>query len=153
MSAKDKRQKRTRIDAQPSSSKRVAQCLDCDILKRDEARPSWRFDLLSREPIFGLSTIDPDDWAEILGKLANLEGTPMGEIFNGSCGKTYTNPSGITNKQARERFSAEYEDRDAVHCLRFSGTGRLYGFRHGAVFEVLWWDPDHQIWESKLKHT
>lgn len=32
-------------------------------------------------------------------------------------------------------------------------TRRLYGFLLGHVFHVVWWDPDHEIWPSKLKHT
>ncbi len=34
-----------------------------------------------------------------------------------------------------------------------SGERWLYGFLHDNVFHVIWWDPHHEIFPSKLKKT
>ena len=30
---------------------------------------------------------------------------------------------------------------------------QLYGFLVDNVFHMLWWDPEHEIWPSRKKHT
>jgi hypothetical protein len=37
--------------------------------------------------------------------------------------------------------------------LRLGGEPRLYGFVDENIFHVVFWDPDHEIWPSVLKHT
>ncbi|MDQ1010386.1 hypothetical protein QFZ82_004871 [Streptomyces sp. V4I23] len=45
-----------------------------------------------------------------------------------------------------------FGDRTEIQRLRFTGKQRLYGFLVGNVF-VLWWDPEHEVYPSPLKHT
>lgn len=45
------------------------------------------------------------------------------------------------------------DELDKVCRLRLSGKARLYGALQGNVFYVLWWDPDHQVFPSRKKHT
>ncbi|HMH92267.1 MAG TPA: hypothetical protein VK586_14425 [Streptosporangiaceae bacterium] len=40
-----------------------------------------------------------------------------------------------------------------ISVIRFAGEPRLYGFRDRNVFHVVWWDPRHEIWPSRKKHT
>jgi hypothetical protein len=44
-------------------------------------------------------------------------------------------------------------DRTKIWCLRLQGAPRLYGFLVGHVFHIVWWDPDHEIWPSRLRNT
>ncbi|MEU2128489.1 hypothetical protein [Streptomyces sp. NPDC018352] len=46
-----------------------------------------------------------------------------------------------------------FDDALKIQRLRFTGTQRLYGFLNGNIFHVLWWDPLHEVYPSKLKHT
>ncbi|MEV5686564.1 hypothetical protein AB0L68_25685 [Streptomyces sp. NPDC052164] len=46
-----------------------------------------------------------------------------------------------------------FGDATRIQRLEFTGTQRLYGFPVGNVFHVLWWDPSHEVYPSKLKPT
>lgn len=37
---------------------------------------------------------------------------------------------------------------DEIFRFRLSGEKRLYGFRKGRVFHVVWWDQDHQVYPT-----
>jgi len=64
------------------------------------------------------------------------------------------NIADLPNADARQGLEElEYDDRDKISRLRITGEQRLYGFREGARFYVLWWDPHHEIWPSKLRNT
>jgi hypothetical protein len=36
-----------------------------------------------------------------------------------------------------------------IFRFRLSGEKRLWGFRSGDVFHVLWWDPDHAVYPTE----
>lgn len=44
-------------------------------------------------------------------------------------------------------------DETNISRLRINGEQRLYGFRRDPKFYVVFWDPEHKIWPSTLKHT
>lgn len=116
---------------------------------------AWRFELIYGEPCFGWDTLTADDQNLLHKSLAKFEGMTIGELFNnsGHPGKTYGSPHAIPNLAARRRLLKHYEDEDAIHRLQCDGKHRIFGFRRGNVFLVLWWDPNHDIWPSKKKHT
>ena len=73
----------------------------------------------------------------------------VNEAFNGGHpGKDY-DIEGIPNTEARQRLHAiGMADQTRISRLRLGGTQRLYGFLHGNVFHIVWWDPGHEIWPS-----
>jgi len=42
---------------------------------------------------------------------------------------------------------------ETLVSLRIMGAVRIWGIRVHNCFKVLWWDPEHKIFPSKLKHT
>ena len=111
---------------------------------------AWRFELISREPCYGWDTLPADDHKLLNEHLAQFESMTIGQLFNNSgrpC-KTYTNPHDIPDGLARKRFLEQYDDQDEIHRLRCGGIKRIYGFRQGNIFMILWWDPRHEIWPS-----
>jgi hypothetical protein len=42
---------------------------------------------------------------------------------------------------------------DTMFRFRLSGEQRLWGFRNGHVFHVVWWDPDHKVYPTEKSHT
>lgn len=147
---KGPKSKQVRLGSEPSAHKHVpASCKDCDLIGASSF-PAWRFELLMREQQFGWGSISTEAWDHIAEKLCEFETMTIAELAaNGHPLKTYTNPHKIPNADARKRFKFEYSDRDEVHRFRLSGAARLYGFRKGNVFELLWWDPQHQIWPTE----
>lgn len=55
--------------------------------------------------------------------------------------------SDLMKRQLTERFG------DSIFRFRFGGEQRLWGFRSGATFHVVWWDPDHEVCKNEKRHT
>lgn len=55
--------------------------------------------------------------------------------------------------EARQRLAVLQLDRELEDAklfrFRVGGTERLWGFRRGGCFYVLWWDPDHQVYPTE----
>ncbi len=89
----------------------------------------------------------------IFKRLADLESMTWTAIQS----KTGSHVVGIQGiiKEARDRiiFLKKEEWADNLCSLRMSGKERLWGFLRSGVFHVLWWDPEHQVYPSKKKHT
>jgi len=96
-----------------------------------------------------------EDLCGLMKRLAQLETMTVGEAFPGGGypGKEY-DVEKIPTAAARERLDAiGLADMTKISVFRLGGELRLYGFRYGNVFHVVWWDPEHVIWPSQLKHT
>ncbi|MFM2198533.1 MAG: hypothetical protein RLZZ505_1965 [Verrucomicrobiota bacterium] len=114
-------------------------------------------------PLWRLSSIDWDSpWCpskcvdqgirEIHSWMANLEGMPWVQIL--SNGSHVVGTDGII-PEARKRIIAlgKAEWQDHLCSLRKTGKQRLWGFLRAGIFHVLWWDPEHEVYESKKKNT
>ncbi|MCP3798480.1 hypothetical protein NLX83_04325 [Allokutzneria sp. A3M-2-11 16] len=102
-----------------------------------------------------LTKINQGAHRALLKRVKGFESMTVQEIFarGDGTGKDYALPD-LPSKAALERLrELEYDDRDQISRLRIDGPGRLYGFRERERFYVLWWDPEHEIWPSKKKHT
>jgi hypothetical protein len=79
----------------------------------------------------------------------------VGEVFSGSGypGKEYDVEKIPTAEALRRLDAIGLADQTKISVLRLGGLPRLYGFRDGNVFHVVWWDPEHEIWPSEKKHT
>jgi len=115
----------------------------------------WRFSHVDHEGPWSFRDVDTDTFCWILERLANFETMTVNEVFrNGEePGKSY-DVEALPTAEARERLEAmRLSDQTKIHRLRFQGKQRLYGFLHENVFHVIWWDPEHKVWPSKLRNT
>jgi len=88
---------------------------------------------------------------EIAKKLGQLEGQNWEQIQRGG-----SHPISVSKiiKEAQKRLAElKLDDTDDLFSIRFSGRERLWGIRSRNLFQVLWWDPEHKICPSALKHT
>ncbi len=51
----------------------------------------------------------------------------------------------ILCKEAQKRIEELHLDIDQVFSLRLTATLRIYGILENGVFNVLWYDPNHEI--------
>ncbi|MGO2111641.1 MAG: hypothetical protein ACTH31_08515 [Pseudoclavibacter sp.] len=92
--------------------------------------------------------------ANLLEKMAAFESMRIGEIFanDSELGKKYA--VDVIPKNAKRRLEElERDDETEIARLRCGAKPRLYGFLREHVFHVLWWDPDHLVYPSKLRNT
>ncbi|PBC80100.1 hypothetical protein BX265_4936 [Streptomyces sp. TLI_235] len=67
--------------------------------------------------------------------------------------KEYELPGGLC-KDALDRLTEiGRDDMTKIQRLELTGLQRLYGFLDGHVFHIVWWDRQHEVYPSKLKHT
>ncbi|MER7822842.1 hypothetical protein ABTX85_09795 [Streptomyces sp. NPDC096097] len=92
---------------------------------------------------------------EILAELRDFEQFTLNELRNTSdTFSAYGLPQAALCKEAYDRpASMRRDDMTEIHRLRLQGAQRLYGFLDGNVFHVVWWDPEHDVYPSKKKHT
>ncbi|SNV77844.1 Uncharacterised protein [Corynebacterium imitans] len=57
------------------------------------------------------------------------------------------------SKEAQKRLSELPAVEERLFRFRLSGETRLWGFRSGALFRILWYDPEHQVSPVSLRNT
>jgi len=151
-----KRPKAPRAAVTTSTAKRPATAAGV-VPSRDEVmqrRLVWRFADVDHEARWNFSRLGGTDLVEVLVKLGSFESMTVREVFytGDDPGKEYdvaTLPA-----PARARLAAVgREDETKLARLRLGGAPRLYGFMREHVFHILWWDPTHQVYPSRKKHT
>jgi hypothetical protein len=118
-------------------------------------RLCWRFMHVDHEGPWGFDRVTPEEMCDLMRCLAKFETMTVGEAFPGGGypGKDYVIEE-IPTAAARERLDAlGLADMTKISVFRLTGEQRLYGFRTANVFHVVWWDPLHEVWPSKKKHT
>jgi hypothetical protein len=56
--------------------------------------------------------------------------------------------------EARKRLTElKIDDLDTLWQLGDGNKPRVWGMRHGRVFALLWYDPDHTVYKVEKKHT
>jgi hypothetical protein len=114
-----------------------------------EDRLCWRFRHVDHDGPWGFDGVDTATFCAILKKLAVFESMTASEAFQGSPGKDYEIAE-IPNKAVVRRLEAMgLGDQTRISRFQLQGLWRLYGFRQGNVFHVVWWDPEHEIWPPR----
>lgn len=116
------------------------------------SKPVWRFSYLDWDGPWCPSKCKESGVRGLLDRLAAFESMSWVEIK--SSGSHTVGAEGII-KQARDRLTDRKLDEWADHLtsLRITGKQRLWGFLRADVFHALWWDPEHEVYPSKKKHT
>jgi hypothetical protein len=118
----------------------------------EEKRPVWRFQIVDFEGPFGWLECKPRvKLRDVIQKLGNFESMKWHEI-EGSQSHFISVES--LSKPAQDRLlEIGQEDIDQVFSLRLMGAERVIGIRDRWILKLLWWDPNHEVCPSKLKHT
>lgn len=115
--------------------------------------PLWAFVIVDLGVPWCWSRMDGATIAEVLGRLKHFESMTWSEIEAGT-GSHLIRDHGGLSKAARDRLQEiEQDDTDTLFSLRIGGKSRIFGIREGGVLRILWWDPEHEIYPSRKKHT
>jgi hypothetical protein len=87
----------------------------------------------------------------IIARLKDFERNTWVDIQRG--GSHFIAVGSIIGEAQRRLQTLKLDDTDVLFSLRLSARERLWGLRSNDVFSLLWWDPDHQVCPSHLKHT
>ena len=146
-----KNKKRPKVKKNPSSKKipRIDPGIATDPL---QLRPSWQFEFIDVHGPWGWNNISKDYlFSKILDSVINFESMKWHEILNRNNHEIKI--CRITKEAQRRLVELNIDDIETLVSLRIMGAVRIWGIRVHNCFKVLWWDPEHQVYPSKLKHT
>ena len=117
-------------------------------------RPSWRFGLVDDDGPWPLSVCTAADLREMFSRLRSFETMTCSALEQSQMLKHYDIEK-IPARAAVDRLrELRLDDMTRLSNFRIGGEPRLHGFMDAdSTFHVLWWDPKHEVWPSKLKHT
>lgn len=100
----------------------------------------------------------PDHAKEILDFACETNRRTWGEVLQDTTGgrerhkKHHDQPISTLCREAQDRLAElhldEVLDDDKLFRFRLSGEKRLWGFRRGDGFYVLWWDAEHRVYPT-----
>ena len=112
----------------------------------------WRFSGADRNGDFAWSSLDdPASYKRVLEKLHEFE--TMTERDIGLAGCHAVDVSGCCDQAKSRLQEIELDDLDQLYSFRITGAERVWCRTLGNLMLVLWWDPEHRVYPSKLKHT
>ena len=116
----------------------------------------WSFDEIDREGKFAFDTSRSDlDSKLIIDKMIDYSSMTWQEIkrqtHDGAKSKNHSIAVNELSKDAQARLRAlKKEDvTDSLFFFALSNLIRLIGRRDGAVFHILWYDPNHEAYLTK----
>lgn len=131
----------------PSGSTAKARPLFCFQHVDSSSKNEWNFKL------------DADQSKEVMDFICEMARLTWGEIdslrYNGKKGQRFL--CNHTIEITAPKFSSEACDDlrrrkldqtfgDTMYRFRVTSKKRLWGFRHGEIFHVVWWDPKHKVY-------
>lgn len=117
---------------------------------RDE-KPSWRFRRVDTDGPWCWTAIGAGA-RDVRNTLAEFENAPW-RIALAVRGNHSVEVADLC-KKARDRLTKlGLQDHDTLYSLHITGRRRVWGYREGSVLHLLWWDPEHEVCPSLLKHT
>ena len=117
-----------------------------------DKKPAWRLGRIDFGGPWCPMGLDQATLTEITKKLGGFEGSEWPEIEKG--GSHFVAPNKIITVAQRRFAELRLDTRaDELFSLRLSAKERIWGLRKQNVFSALWWDPEHAICPSVLKHT
>lgn len=112
----------------------------------------WKVTQIDDNSPWGWNQITcPDFLRNIWDKMHNFETMTWGEILGRSHHAIAV--SDIIKPAQNRLEQLGYDDQAELVSFRLSNTERIWAIRSGAEAFLLWWDPNHEICPSSLKHT
>jgi hypothetical protein len=104
--------------------------------------------------VFGWHKIDEKGLLFVREKLASFESMTWSEILVKAKKQNHAVAISLICKEARKRLEETcMADVDELTSLHLAGKQRVWGILREGVLSLLWWDPEHIICPSLLKHT
>lgn len=132
-----------------------------------EVEPAANTDVgsyLNERIVWRLGSIDlahPKDWERVeapgnlkylLDRLKALETYTWKKLPQLSKSNHRWEDPSVWEKPSLNRLAQlNLTDQSGWYQVQLDGRGRLIGFREGAVFNVVWWDRDHEVYLTKKK--
>lgn len=126
--------------------------IDSTIKNPLDQNPVWHIGAIDLDGPWGWTEIEKEFFfREILPKVQNLESMFWKDILSRNSHEV--NVSQISSFAQKRLIQLRLDDTETLISLRLTGKQRIWGIRIGNILKILWWDPNHEVYPSKLKHT
>ena len=143
------RDKRARRNRNPRSRKRATSSA---ITSTQNRRLVWKVARIDDNSPWGWNQITcPDFLRNIWEKMRNFETMTWGEILGRHHHAIAVND--IIEPAQNRLAQLGHDDQEELVSFRLSSTERIWAIRSGEEAFLLWWDPNHEIYPSRLRHT
>ena len=103
---------------------------------------------------YGWHVLDAAKMEEIRQKLRNFESMTWAEILIRGEKRNHRVSVNDLCKIAKNRLrDLRQDDIEELISLHLTATERVWGILENNILKILWWDPDHAVCPSLLKHT
>ena len=111
---------------------------------------AWRFSSIDKEGEFAWPDI-PATVNEIHKTLYDYDSMTWSEVKSKQCHSISTQNLSDSAKKRLETIGKA--DAEKLFSFRVNAKARIIAIRDNNVAKLLWWDPEHQVCPSVLKHT
>jgi hypothetical protein len=120
------------------------------------AQPVFSFALVDRAfaGTWGWHLLNGDDATALINFMCEMARLSWPEIRRQRAGQHLRHHSqpivSLHHDAQRQIENLEYDDiAPEMFRFRLDGTARLWGYEVGGVFHVVWWDPNHKVYETE----
>lgn len=126
--------------------------IDQSIASHLDQCPSWQLRFIDTGGTWSWANVNKETLLQdILPKLRDFETMYWRDILNRN---NHEVPIHTLSREAQRRLQEiKQDDIENIVSLRLTGPIRIWGVRTGSTLRLLWWDPEHTVYPSKLKHT
>jgi hypothetical protein len=118
------------------------------------SRPIWSFAALDLSGPFGWSLLERENFEPLLTRLRAWESMTWSQIAMEGKKRNHSIKVADCSAAAQRRLvEISLEDIDELFSMGVQGRPRVIGILDRNVFKFLWWDPEHLVCPSELKHT
>lgn len=126
--------------------------IDLTIRNPMDQNPVWHIGTLDVDGPWGWTEIDKRLFIDdILSRIRNYESMFWKDILGKN---SHEVPVSQISSIAQKRLAQiNLDDIETIVSLRLASKQRIWGIRVENILKILWWDPNHQVYPSKVKHT
>jgi hypothetical protein len=118
------------------------------------SHPTWSFANLDLYGPFGWSLLAAEMLEQLLDRLRAWESMTWHQIKMEGRKRNHSIKVADCSKLAQQRLvEIKLDDVEDLFSLGVQGKPRVVGILDRNVFKFLWWDPEHLVCPSELKHT
>lgn len=143
------RNKKARRNRNPRRRKKPA---SVSIVSTQNRKLVWKVARIDDNSPWGWNQVTcPDFLRNIWDKMRNFETMTWGEILGRHHHAIAVND--IIEPAQNRLEQLGYDDQAELVSFRLSNTERIWAIRSGEAAFLLWWDPNHEIYPSRLRNT
>lgn len=117
-------------------------------------KAAWRVGRIQLIDPYGWSELDPPGIERVKARLASLERLTWSDIFEKDAGNNHAiDVEDFRCPKAKKWMRINLPDQPTLWTIRVTAKERIWGILSEGAYQIVFWDPQHLIWEIPKKDT